>query len=565
MLKWQTKEQLTQLLCELIEIPSITGSEGEKEVPPFIAAQLERLPYFQQHPEHLQVHPTKDGRSYITALVRSDPNVRDTIVLLSHFDVVGVEDYADWKPDAFNPQSLTDKLLAQKDRLPDEVQRGIKDGDWLFGRGVMDMKCGLTLHMSMIERACYGEFDGNLLLLSVPDEEVGSVGMRAAVPTLLEIADRYGLDYKMVLNSEPMFSRHPGDSSLYIYKGTIGKVLPGFLCYGKETHVGEPLAGLNGNYMASRITCEIELDPSFCETVGSEVTPPPTNLIQHGLKKNYSAQTPHRAVTMFNLFLFERTAEQLVEPLISAAKRASLQMEEDYRTRAKYFLEQGMQTIPELEIRIMTYKELHQYASRVYGKDKVEMIIEAVERECREELDEREFTIALVDGLAALCHELAPMIVLFFAPPYYPAVTWKNDLFTGKVVEEIISYAHQHHQIDLADQNFFAAISDLSYVGMPNQSSSHRAFADLMPLWERGYSIPLKELERFVVPVLNLGPIGRDAHKWTERLELNYAFGTLVDLLKTCIRSIFTASELTESGQRSSHSSYHGEVEQIGG
>lgn len=565
MRKWQTKEQLIQLLCELVQIPSITGTDGEKEVPPFLAGQLELLPYFQRHPEHLQIHPTDDGRSFITALVRSNPEVRHTIVLLSHFDVVGVEDYADWKPDAFDSGTLTGKLLAQKERLPDEVQRDIENGSWLFGRGVMDMKCGLALHMSMIERASYGEFAGNLLLLSVPDEEVGSVGMRAAVPVLLEIADRFGLDFKTVLNSEPMFSRHPGDGNHYIYKGTIGKVLPGFLCYGKETHVGEPLAGLNGNYMASRITCEIELDPSFCETVGSEVTPPPTNLIQYGLKKNYSVQTPHRAVAMFNLFMFEKTAEQLVEPLLSAAKRASVQMEEDYRTRAKYFLEQGMQTVPELKIRVLTYKELHQYASRTYGKDKVDLIIDSAGQGRLGVIDERESTIALVDGLAALCHELAPMIVLFFAPPYYPAVTWKDDPFIGKVVEEITSFALSHHHIDLAHQNFFSAISDLSYVGMPNQSSSHRTFADLMPLWEKGYSIPLKELERFVVPVLNLGPIGRDAHKWTERVELDYAFGTLVDLLQTCIRSIFTTSKLLENDPRSLQSFYLGEAEQIGG
>ena len=36
-------------------------------------------------------------------------------------------------------------------------------------------------------------------------------GMRAAVPRLLDLAREHNLDYKTVLNSEPMFSRHPGD------------------------------------------------------------------------------------------------------------------------------------------------------------------------------------------------------------------------------------------------------------------------------------------------------------------------------------------------------------------
>jgi arginine utilization protein RocB len=51
--------------------------------------------------------------------------------------------------------------------------------------------------------------------------------------------------YTLVLNSEPMFPRYPGDQTNYVYTGSIGKILPGFYCYGKETHVGESLAGLN--------------------------------------------------------------------------------------------------------------------------------------------------------------------------------------------------------------------------------------------------------------------------------------------------------------------------------
>ena len=46
------------------------------------------------------------------------------------------------------------------------------------GRGTMDMKSDLALQMAMIEQACEERFDGNVLLLAVPDEEVNSVGMR---------------------------------------------------------------------------------------------------------------------------------------------------------------------------------------------------------------------------------------------------------------------------------------------------------------------------------------------------------------------------------------------------
>ncbi len=79
--------------------------------------------------------------------------------------------------------------------------------------------------------------------------------------------------------------------------------------------------------------------------------------------------------------------------------------------------------------------------------------------------------------------------------------------------------------------HYFAGICDLSYVGMQYPMESLTDLVDNMPLWERGYTLPLQELKRLDVPVLNLGPIGRDAHKWTERLDTEFAFETLPALL----------------------------------
>lgn len=46
-------------------------------------------------------------------------------------------------------------------------------------------------------------FKGNIVLLALPDEENLSAGMRAAVKLLSELQDRYGLNYKLMINSEP--------------------------------------------------------------------------------------------------------------------------------------------------------------------------------------------------------------------------------------------------------------------------------------------------------------------------------------------------------------------------
>lgn len=536
MQKWQTKEQLINLLCSLVNIPSVTGSPAEKDLPGYVVDQLRSLPYYQANPDHVRANPTEDGRHFVTALVKK-PGVRDTVILVSHFDVVDVEDYGGWMQHAFDPKTLTPLFQENVADMPADVQQDLRTGNWLFGRGTMDMKCGLTLHMSMIERACAGELDGNLLLLTVPDEEVNSVGMRAAVPELLKIAEQFDLRYTTVLNSEPMFTRFPGDQNTYVYTGSIGKVLPGFLCYGKETHVGEPFAGLNGNYMASQITCELELNTSFCEVVEGEASPPPTNLIQKDLKKEYSVQIPHRAVTLFNLFLLEKKMEDVVEPLLNAARNVAERIRQNYVRHASQFAHFAPFSPRDLSISVMTYEELYTYALKTHGKEKLRQL-EADVIANRQDKDDRDTTIELVDQLAILCKELSPMIILFFAPPFYPAVSSRKHPLIQKTVAEMEAYAREQHQVTLVKQNYFGGISDLSYVGLQYPAASMQPLVANMPLWNNGYSIPLQELEAFDVPVLNLGPVGRDAHQWTERLDVDYAFDTLTDMLPRCIQSL---------------------------
>jgi len=537
-MRWQTTEQLKQLLCELVHYPSISGSQAEVLLPQYIAQQLGRLDYFQENKEYLKLNPTGDGRYFVTALVKKNEETSDTIVLVSHFDVVDVQDYGTWKDVAFSPEKLTKLFYENKDNMPQDVLEDLQQDEWLFGRGAMDMKCGLALHMSLIEQACEGKFSGNLLLLTVPDEEVNSVGMRAAVPVLVEMAKKYNLNYKLVLNSEPMFARYPGDKTNYVYTGSIGKVLPGFYCYGKETHVGEPLAGLNANFMASQVTMDFELDTEFCEIFRGEVSPPPTNLIQTDLKEDYSVQIPHRAVTLFNLFLQKKSMEEVTSALLDLARQSARKLEERYYGHAVRFAQLEKSTPQTMKVNVLTFHELRNKAVELFGIEKVEQIEKSVLNNEKQK-DERELTIELVDKLGILCKDLAPMIVLFYAPPYYPAVNSSDEPLIQHVVPQIMEYAKEQHDASFIQQHYFGGISDLSYVGLQQPVSALQSLTDNMPLWNRGYDLPVEELEQFNVPVLNLGPVGRDAHKWTERLNVSFAFGTVKDLLIFTIERVF--------------------------
>ncbi len=534
---WQTKERLLELLVSLVKIPSITGSKEEVQIANYLFENIKQLPYFEDHENHLQLHPTGEGRNFLTALVKGKETSKKTIILVSHFDVVDIKDYGKCKDLAFDPKALTERYIENKETLPESARKDIEQGNWLFGRGIMDMKAGLTLHMSMLEKACKGEFDGNILLVSVCDEEGNSTGMREAVPVMLQMAEEFDLEYVACLNSEPIFTQYPDDQNNYIYSGSVGKLNPGFLCYGKETHVGEPLSGINANLMVSEITKEIELNPQFCESVLGEVTPPPTNLIQKGLKDEYSAKIPHNAVTLFNMFMMEKSVEEVNTEIENAALRAAKRIEDTHLQRATEYSKLGGSTPKEVKVNVVFYEDLLNYAKATYGQDKIDEMIANISADTTGK-DARDLSVQLIDEIAHLCQEKWPMIVPFFAPPFYPAVNSGDNLLIRSVVDEIMDYAEKNYNIAMKEINYFPGVSDLSYTKLQHPADSYKALIGNMPLWDNGYTIPFKDLEKLNVPSLNLGPIGRDAHKWTERLDIDYTFETLRDLMLVSIKRL---------------------------
>ncbi|WP_226034609.1 M20/M25/M40 family metallo-hydrolase [Aquibacillus saliphilus] len=536
MSKWQSKQQLTDLVCSLVNYPSITGSDEEIALAEYLYYLLVDQDYYQQNSGHLQLHPLKDGRQLLTALVKQD-DCQDTIILLSHFDVVSIDDYGSLKNLAFHPLELTSEMNKRKSDLPNLVQQDLENGEWLFGRGTMDMKAGLSVHLSMLEKAMAGEFKGNILLLSVPDEEVNSEGMLTALPVLEHLKEQYNLTYRACLNGEPMFSKYPGDKNNYLYTGSIGKVLPGFFCYGKETHVGEPFAGLNANLMTSFISQKLELSEDFVEKVGDEVTPPPVSLMQRDLKESYSVQTPTTAISMYNVLYLKQSIDTINEKLLSAAKQASQSIEKHFSEKVdKYAKFTDKFTKPDLNVNVFMYKELFDIALKRFGRHEVErrqnLLISQRDK------GDRDFSTLLVQDLAALCKDLAPMIVLFYSPPFYPSVTSHQDPYIKNVVEQVQKAAISKFDLAIEEVEYFPGLSDLSYIGPVSSNDSLTSLLENLPLQNNGFELSEDVMESVSMPIINIGPMGKDPHQWTERLELTYSFEYLPILLTDAIHSL---------------------------
>lgn len=527
---WNSKEQLSDLLCEIVSWDSRTGTEGEIAFAHKLKNKIKQLDYFTKHPTNIEFHDSGNGLNALTALYQHE-NATKTVVLMSHFDTVHTAEFGRLGDLAFQPRELTQKFKEMIRDLPQSAHADILSDDYLFGRGTMDMKMGLVLHMHLLEVASRENWPINLLLLTVPDEEVNSAGMRAAVKGLITLREQYSLEYTLFLNSEPSFTQKPQDENYYIYSGTIGKIMPSALFYGRETHAGEPLNGINAHYMASFFTRRMEYLPDFTEEQYGEKTPFPVCLKTYDLKKDYSTQTSNHVAALYNVFVMKSNAADIMKTFKQTATETMAACQAQYEDIC--FREN---TAPVGKIKTIEYIELLEYATNKLGAQAVENIKHEIVNQI--DLDEREMSIYICDELIAHCQELAPAVVLFFAPPYYPAINSSEDPFIKDKIEEATDIFKREFNVSPKQIHYFNGISDLSYVNYDKDDIGWKDFNNNLPVCEDVYSIPFEEMQQLQAPVLNIGPFGKDAHKLTERLHKESAFKQTPYVLREIIKSM---------------------------
>ncbi|MBC7645170.1 MAG: M20/M25/M40 family metallo-hydrolase [Thermoleophilia bacterium] len=527
---WDTPEHLQQLLCELVGWDSVTLTEGEVRFADKLAGKLRGIDYFCDRPELVALGAADRGRSYVTALYRHE-DATDTIVLISHFDTVDTSEYGPLEPLAGDPIRLTEAMHQIRDELDAEAVADLESGEYLFGRGTMDMKMGLALHMALIEKAAAGSWSINLLLLSVPDEEVNSAGMRAAVSGLRDLEREHQLNFKLFLNGEPVFAARPGDTQHHIYTGTIGKIMPSALFYGRETHAGTPLAGLTSNYMSAYLTQAMEWNETFRETEHGESTQLPMTLTQRDIRDGYSTQTTYRTSALYNVFVMEQTAEQVMAKFELVARAAAERCMHDYHAVCE---RESVEPIG--DIRVLRFEQLMDHAVAKLGRDGVDALVSNALSDA--DADLREQAMRVVDTLLVWCQELTPAIVLLFAPPYYPPVNTSSDELVTACVARVQAEAKRRFGLEIEQSHWFNGISDLSYVSYDDTTAGWQSYERNTPGYGTSYQIPFAAMQSLDAPVMNVGPFGKDPHKRAERLHIRNAFYEMPVLLEDLVKFI---------------------------
>ena len=419
------------LTLALVHIPSVNGTADEVGFAERLHALLAERSYFSENPELVwreRIEGDPHGRENVYALVRGSG--RATVMLTGHYDVVDIGNYgslADW---AFDPEALLPRLIAQLEQSGQSDANALaladlRSGDFLPGRGVLDMKSGLAIGIALQEHFARLGAHGNILLIATPDEEASSYGMRGVAQRLPTLIQDYALDPLAAINLDVTVGRGDGRDGQAIFLGSVGKVLPGVYIAGRETHAGAPFDGVNPNLLAAEITRRIECNVDLCDVAEGETTPPPVNLTQIDLKQHYDVTTPAAAWCAYNVLTHKRTAGQVL-PIIQRLVDEALQETLSHlREQARRFEALSGQPVahPIWQPQVYTFAELHSYALERGGAATAEALHALTSRlEQDPDVNIPQFSRRVIELLWAASGLSGPAAVLALASLYYPPV-----------------------------------------------------------------------------------------------------------------------------------------------
>jgi arginine utilization protein RocB len=521
--------------------PSVTGSAGEAEFPKALRQTLAALPYFQANPSDLWLDPLPgdpQGRSNLFALVRGEG--ARTVLLSGHFDVVAAQDYGDLASLAFHPALLTAPLIERLERSGENplALADLRSGAFLPGRGLLDMKAGLAAGAALLEAfAASPQRRGNLLLVATPDEENQSAGMRAAADRLPEILAERGLQAVLGINLDATQDTGDGSKGRVVALGGVGKLLLSALVVGKEAHASYPQNGVNAAYLAAAIAERVEFAPELAESGAA----PPTLLGQRDLKAAYDVTTPARVWLIWNLLRHDRRGADLLAAASGLVRAAAREAAE--RLRARLGPAATQLTPSWTDIPVLSFAEVKGRAAAADPGFEAAHAALARELALRADLDSPGRSRLLTEHAFGASRLEGPVVILGFAAMPYPATP-----APGAAIEALVAAAAGRiaarfgTTVELVRR--WPVISDMSFLG-PADGDDLREVAAATPIWGSAIAWDLARTPTPGVPMVNLGPWGRDYHHWLERVHAPYAFEVLPALLAEIATSALADPEPT--------------------
>lgn len=540
-------ERIEKNLLNYLKTRTHTGTELERNNEVFFKEWAESVPYFKEHPEYYGLHEIKNDhleRKSTWALLKG--NGKKTIIMIHHTDTVDADDFGKYKEYAYEPYEI-ERLYKQDNVEMDEVAKNdLYSGKWLFGRGASDMKGGGSITYSLLEEYSEDEeFNGNILVLGVPDEENLSAGMRSAIYLLKELKNKYDLEYVLLLNVEP--HEKVKDNNITVYDGSVGKIMPIFMVRGKLAHVGQVYKGFNPINLMSEIVRKTELNPDFIEKAGNTVTPAPTWLYFKDRKDVYDVSLPLTVGGYMSILTLTKSPKDILEQLKEISKEAFNHVIADMKASYEKYKDLSNMSYGgcDWKVNVKYYGEIYNEILEEKGesfKNKISNFQRNIEEKIRKnEITRIDGAYELIEKTLEYYNDLSPIVVIALAPPYYPSTNnsmLENVEDINKLIAEMDNYSRNETGLGIYTQNYFTGISDLSYGLFTRDNENIDYIANNMIFWGDMYYIPLDIIRELSMPVLNIGPWGRDLHKYTERVYKKDLLENIPRLIDYVVRNI---------------------------
>ena len=137
-----------------------------------------------------------------------------------------------------------------------------------------------------------------------------------------------------------------------------------------------------------------------------------------------------------------------------------------------------------------------------------------------------------------------PVVIVYFSSPYYPHVFIEGSSQKDKnliaAVQKAVAETKTDYQIGY--KKFFPYISDLSYAAVPDETVVE-TFKSNMPGYGITYDLPFDTIKKLNLPVLDIGAFGKDAHRWTERIEKRFSFNVTPELIYRTLINLLEISK----------------------
>ncbi|MCR3956763.1 MAG: M20/M25/M40 family metallo-hydrolase [Gudongella sp.] len=543
-------DEVKNITRDLVKIPSIVRQGGESDVAKWIYDYYMDMDYFKKNPDQVVFQETLNDevlRHNAIALVKGTKGVSNrTVVMMGHIDTVGVDDFGtNWKA-AFDPDRLPEILKEMN--VSEEVLEDIESGDYMFGRGALDMKAGVAGHMYLIKYFAEnpGELDGNLVAIAECDEEDNSHGIISALKILKQWKRDHGLEYVAAINADYSTPYHRKDQNRYVYFGTIGKLLPSFYVTGKETHVGDSFGGFNPNTLVAEITRKIDLNPDLCDEAQGEVTVPPTSLKQTDTKVGYTVQTPLAAYSYYNFFTHSMSPRDVILKMKDKAEEAFDEVLERMDQSYRKYCEMGGHTYTPFpyRTRVYTWEEFYNELLTIHG-DKFKLAIKNFAADLNEKnpsMDLRDFSVAVIEEAWKWSQDKSPVVIIYYSSLFSSRIemTGKTDKEKALLdsVKGSIDLVQDHSDKPIVVKMFYPYISDSSFMALSDDPHELVALERNMPSWGTKYNHPIDDIMDINVPVVNIGTYGKDGHKFTERVHMRYTFENVTNMTFNTIKSL---------------------------